>query len=134
MALRPPSEAEGWQGERLVNSPPAFHCFGLVLGNLAFWTHGACVIYPRCVVCAPDHSPPLSSLTLLPPNPLPSETFSPTLSLRAVHLERATALHGVPTMFIAELAVLDRLERGERVDGLSDLVDEEGRLDFGSLR
>ena len=36
----------------LLNSPPFFHCFGLVLGNLAFWTHGACVVVAKCAfVC-----------------------------------------------------------------------------------
>ena len=34
----------------LLNSPPFFHCFGLVLGNLAFWTHGACVVVAKCAV------------------------------------------------------------------------------------
>lgn len=47
MDLRPPNPEQGWSGERLCNSPPAFHCFGLVLGNLALWTHGGCVVYPK---------------------------------------------------------------------------------------
>jgi hypothetical protein len=60
-----------------------------------------------------------------------SETFNPALTLRAVHLEKATALHGVPTMFLGELSLLDQLEQGEKVKHLSDLGTE---LDFSSLR
>ncbi|MCI0611394.1 AMP-binding protein, partial [bacterium] len=57
-------------------------CFGMVLGNLACVTHGAAMI-------------------------LPAETFDPAKTLEAVSEERCTALHGVPTMFIAELALHD---------------------------
>ena len=66
--------------DRLVVPVPLYHCFGMVLANLACLTHGACVIYP-------------------------SEGFEPDLALKAVEDENATALHGVPTMFIAELAL-----------------------------
>jgi fatty-acyl-CoA synthase len=66
--------------DRLVVPVPLYHCFGMVLANLACLTHGACVIYP-------------------------SEGFEPDLTLKAVEDENATALHGVPTMFIAELAL-----------------------------
>lgn len=59
------------------------------------------------------------------------ETFNPALALRAVHLEKATAIHGVPTMFLAELSLLDALEAGDEVQHLSDLG---GALDFSSLR
>ena len=68
------------QEDRLVVPVPLYHCFGMVLANLACLTHGACVIYP-------------------------SEGFEPALTLKAVQDENATALHGVPTMFIAELAL-----------------------------
>ncbi|SCV74804.1 BQ2448_7833 [Microbotryum intermedium] len=110
MHLRPPDLKDGWQGERLINAPPFFHCFGLVLGNLAFWTHGGCII-------------------------VASESFDATQALRAAYLEKATAIHGVPTMFIVELALLEKLEKGEDVPGLSDLVPSGGgRLEFPSLR
>ena len=70
------------EADRLCNIPPLFHCFGLVLGNLAAWTHGASVVYA-------------------------AEGFDPLRSLRAVSEERCTAMHGVPTHFIAELELLD---------------------------
>ena len=57
---------------------PFYHTFGMVLGNLACATHGACVV-------------------------VPSESFEPAAVLEAVQAERCTALYGVPTMFIAEL-------------------------------
>jgi len=64
--------------DRLVIPVPLYHCFGMVLGNLACMTHGATMIYP-------------------------SEGFEAKAVLEAVQAERATALYGVPTMFIAEL-------------------------------
>ncbi len=64
--------------DRLVIPVPLYHCFGMVMGNLGCVTHGATMIYP-------------------------SEGFEPLAVLRAVEEERATALYGVPTMFIAEL-------------------------------
>ncbi len=57
---------------------PLYHCFGMVLGNLACVTHGAAMVYP-------------------------SEGFEPLATLETVEAERCTALYGVPTMFIAEL-------------------------------
>ena len=57
---------------------PMYHCFGMVLGTLLCVSHGATMV-------------------------LPSEVFEPQAALRAVQEERCTALHGVPTMFIAEL-------------------------------
>ena len=66
--------------DRLIVPVPLYHCFGMVMGNLGCLSHGACVIYP-------------------------AEGFEPEAVLRAVELERATALYGVPTMFIAELAL-----------------------------
>lgn len=57
---------------------PLFHCFGLVLASLAAVTHGAGLIFP-------------------------SQSFEAEATLRAVHEERATALHGVPTMFLEEM-------------------------------
>jgi fatty-acyl-CoA synthase len=65
--------------DRLVAPVPLYHTFGCVLVNLACITHGATMIYP-------------------------SEAFNPAATLEAVQAERATALYGVPTMFIAELS------------------------------
>ena len=64
--------------DRLCIPVPFYHCFGMVLGNLACVTHGATMV-------------------------LPAPHFSPVHTLEAVARERCTALHGVPTMFIAEL-------------------------------
>jgi fatty-acyl-CoA synthase len=64
--------------DRVCIPVPLYHCFGMVLGNLAITTHGACMVYP-------------------------GESFEPGAVLRTVQEERCTALYGVPTMFIAEL-------------------------------
>jgi fatty-acyl-CoA synthase len=64
--------------DRLCIPVPLYHCFGMVLGNLAAVTHGACMVYP-------------------------GEGFDPLTTLETVAEERCTALHGVPTMFIAQL-------------------------------
>ena len=64
--------------DRLCIPVPFYHCFGMVLGNLACMTHGATMV-------------------------LPAPHFSPLHTLEVVWRERCTALHGVPTMFIAEL-------------------------------
>ena len=64
--------------DRLCIPVPLYHCFGMVMGVLTAATHGAAIIFP-------------------------AEAFDPLLVLRAVASERCTALHGVPTMFIAEL-------------------------------
>ena len=64
--------------DRLCIPVPFYHCFGMVLGNLACTTHGATMV-------------------------LPAPHFSPLHTLQSVAQERCTALHGVPTMFIAEL-------------------------------
>ena len=57
---------------------PLYHCFGMVLGNLAATSHGSCMVYA-------------------------TETFEPEACLRACAAERCTSLYGVPTMFIAQL-------------------------------
>lgn len=73
------AESMGFTSEdRLVIPVPLYHCFGMVMGNLGCITHGATMIYP-------------------------DEGFDPTSVLKAVHSQKATALYGVPTMFIAEL-------------------------------
>jgi fatty-acyl-CoA synthase len=64
--------------DRLCIPVPLYHCFGMVLGNLAAVTHGACMVFP-------------------------GEGFDPLATLQTVSEERCTALHGVPTMFIAQL-------------------------------
>ena len=64
--------------DRLCIPVPLYHCFGMVMGVLTAVTHGAAMIFP-------------------------AEAFDPLPVLRAVATERCTALHGVPTMFIAEL-------------------------------
>jgi TBC1 domain family member 8/9 len=61
--------------------PPLFHCFGCILGYMATATHGAAIVFP-------------------------AEAFDPRASLLAVQEEKATALYGVPTMFLAELELL----------------------------
>jgi fatty-acyl-CoA synthase len=65
--------------DRVCIPVPFYHCFGMVLGNLACTTHGACMV-------------------------IPGEAFDPLLALETAAAERCTALYGVPTMFIAELA------------------------------
>ena len=63
-----------------------------MLGNLAAWTHGACIVYP-------------------------SEIFDPSAIVDAVSKERCTALHGVPTHFLGVLAeVQRRRDEGQAVD------------------
>ena len=62
--------------DRICIPVPLYHCFGMVMGNLAAITHGAAMIYP-------------------------AESFDAARTLEAVDRERATALYGVPTMFIA---------------------------------
>jgi len=68
--------------DRLCIPVPFYHCFGMVLGNLACVTQGATMV-------------------------LPAEVFDPRKTLEAVAAERCSALHGVPTMFIAELGLPD---------------------------
>ena len=78
--------------DRVCIPVPFYHCFGMVMGNLACTSHGAAMV-------------------------IPAPTFDPVASLTAVEKERCTSLYGVPTMFIAELA-------------LENLAD----FDLGSLR
>ncbi|MCC6589980.1 MAG: AMP-binding protein [Bryobacterales bacterium] len=68
--------------DRICLAVPLYHCFGCVLGVLAAVAHGSALI-------------------------LPSWTFDGGAVLEAIHAERATALYGVPTMFIAELEHAD---------------------------
>ncbi|MEV0056693.1 AMP-binding protein [Saccharopolyspora shandongensis] len=64
--------------DRVAIVPPFYHCFGMVMGNLACTSHGSAMV-------------------------IPSEGFEPKAALSAVAAERCTSLYGVPTMFIAEL-------------------------------
>ncbi|MGE5277438.1 MAG: AMP-binding protein [Acidobacteriota bacterium] len=64
--------------DRVCIPVPFYHCFGMVLGNLACTTHGACMV-------------------------VPGEAFEPLAVLETIAAERCTSLYGVPTMFIAEL-------------------------------
>jgi fatty-acyl-CoA synthase len=64
--------------DRLCIPVPLYHCFGMVLGNLACITHGSAIVYPN-------------------------DGFDPLTVLETVQAEKCTGLHGVPTMFIAEL-------------------------------
>jgi fatty-acyl-CoA synthase len=64
--------------DRVCIPVPFYHCFGMVLGNLACTTHGACVV-------------------------IPAPSFEPLATLYAVQDERCSSLYGVPTMFISEL-------------------------------
>ncbi len=65
--------------DRIAIPVPFYHCFGMVMGNLAATSHGACMV-------------------------IPAPAFDPAATLDAVARERCTSLYGVPTMFIAELA------------------------------
>ncbi len=66
--------------DRVAVPVPFYHCFGMVMGNLACTSHGAAIV-------------------------IPAPTFDPAATLRAVAEERCTSLYGVPTMFIAELGL-----------------------------
>ncbi|MBT9256225.1 AMP-binding protein [Phycicoccus sp. MAQZ13P-2] len=68
------------EADRICIPVPFYHCFGMVMGNLAALTHGACMV-------------------------IPAPGFDPALTLAAVSEERCTSLYGVPTMFIAEWAL-----------------------------
>jgi fatty-acyl-CoA synthase len=68
--------------DRVCIPVPFYHCFGMVLGNLACTTHGAAMV-------------------------VPAPAFDPLATLQTVQDERCTSLYGVPTMFIAELALAD---------------------------
>ena len=65
--------------DRVCIPVPFYHCFGMVLGNMACLTHGSTMV-------------------------IPADYFDPLATMQAVHDERCTAVYGVPTMFIAELS------------------------------
>jgi len=64
--------------DKLCIPVPFYHCFGMILGNMVCVAHGAAMV-------------------------IPAEYFDPLATLEAIAEERCTAVHGVPTMFIAEL-------------------------------
>ena len=66
------------EADRVAVPVPFYHCFGMVIGNLACTSHGSCIV-------------------------VPSEGFDPAATLTAVEKERCTSIYGVPTMFIAQL-------------------------------
>ncbi|MGE8553775.1 MAG: AMP-binding protein [Chryseobacterium jejuense] len=68
--------------DRVCIPVPFYHCFGMVIGNMCCTAHGACMV-------------------------IPNDSFDPDITLKAVSDEKCTSLYGVPTMFIAELAVKD---------------------------
>jgi fatty-acyl-CoA synthase len=70
------------EADRVCLPVPFYHCFGMVMGNLGCTTHGATIV-------------------------IPAPLFDPAATLAAVEQERCTSLYGVPTMFIAELALDD---------------------------
>jgi fatty-acyl-CoA synthase len=70
------------EADRICIPVPFYHCFGMVMGNLAATSHGACMV-------------------------IPAPAFDPAATLAAVQAERCTSLYGVPTMFIAELSTPD---------------------------
>jgi fatty-acyl-CoA synthase len=70
------------EADRICIPVPYYHCFGMGMGNLAATSHGATMV-------------------------IPAPGFDPAATLRAVQEERCTSLYGVPTMFIAELALPD---------------------------
>jgi fatty-acyl-CoA synthase len=70
------------EADRICIPVPFYHCFGMVMGNLAATSHGACMV-------------------------IPAPAFDPVATLQTVQAERCTSLYGVPTMFIAELSTPD---------------------------
>ena len=70
------------EADRVCIPVPFYHCFGMVMGNLACSSHGAAMV-------------------------IPAPGFDPALTLKAVSEESCTSLYGVPTMFIAEWALPD---------------------------
>jgi fatty-acyl-CoA synthase len=75
------------ESDRVCIPVPFYHCFGMVMGNLACTSHGAAMV-------------------------IPAQGFDPEATLRAVERFRCTSLYGVPTMFIAELElpIFDRFD------------------------
>ncbi|NWL45061.1 AMP-binding protein [Pseudomonas hunanensis] len=81
--------------DKVVIPVPLYHCFGMVMGNLACLTHGATMLYPAA-------------------------SFEPEATLKVIAEERASVLYGVPTMFISLLdhPLLDQIELGSLRTGI----------------
>ena len=77
------------ESDSIALAVPLYHCFGLVLGSIAGVTSGATIV-------------------------MPSATFDAEATLRAVEAERCTSLYGVPTMFIAQLALIDSKKKEKK--------------------
>jgi fatty-acyl-CoA synthase len=84
------------EADRICLPVPLYHCFGMVMGNLAATSHGACLVYP-------------------------APSFEPAATLAALTRERCTALYGVPTMFIAMLAHMNSTESAFESSDVSSL-------------
>ncbi len=69
--------------DRVCIPVPFFHCFGMVIGNMACTSHGATMV-------------------------IPNDNFDPLTTLETVERERCTSLYGVPTMFIAEIHEMEK--------------------------
>ncbi len=67
------------EADRVAIPVPFYHCFGMVIGNLACTSHGSCIV-------------------------VPAEGFDAAKTLSAIEVERCTSVYGVPTMFIAQLS------------------------------
>ncbi|HLS44095.1 MAG TPA: AMP-binding protein, partial [Ornithinicoccus sp.] len=90
--------------DRICLPVPFYHCFGMVMGNLAATTHGACMV-------------------------IPGRGFDPATTLRTVREEQITSLYGVPTMFIAEFELI---EKGDEFS-VADLATVRTGIMAGSL-
>ncbi|USQ77608.1 AMP-binding protein [Ornithinimicrobium cryptoxanthini] len=77
--------------DRICLPVPFYHCFGMVMGNLAAITHGSCMV-------------------------IPGRGFDPAGTLRTVREEQITSLYGVPTMFVAEFELMDKGEEFTTAD------------------
>ncbi|AXH96304.1 AMP-binding protein [Ornithinimicrobium avium] len=79
------------EADRICIPVPFYHCFGMVMGNLAATSHGACMV-------------------------IPGPGFDPAVTLRTVREERCTSLYGVPTMFISMFELIDGGEEFSEAD------------------
>ncbi len=70
------------EADRICIPVPFYHCFGMVMGNLAATSHGACMV-------------------------IPAPGFDPAITLSVVRDEQCTSLYGVPTMFVAEWQLIE---------------------------
>ncbi len=93
------------EADRICLPVPFYHCFGMVMGNLAAISHGSAMV-------------------------IPGPAFDPATALAAVEKYRCTSLYGVPTMFIAELALLD----SGAGSGASGPAEPSASYDLSSLR